>query len=262
MNCLKISCLLLIISCVFGSCKNPDETLPVINSFTINGLDDGHLLAIAGEEVTFGIEMQDDKQLKQVMLKLATMSGSHTQGLTENDSIPFLQSLSFGEYDTTLIRNVGGTNHIEYFTLTLPDSLSGGWHLTLGVLDDNGNYTDKELVLHIHNSDIPVIALSSVFPTPLQNGTIQLSNPEALTDFRLTGFMVDHTGLDTLNAKLYKGASTHWQNQWIFENDEWNFDLENIVIDNPASSGTYTFEIETKDIEGWVSVYRGTIKVP
>lgn len=262
MNYLRISSLFLIFILALGSCKNPDETLPVISSFTINEIDDGHLLVIAGEEVTFAIEVQDDKQLKQVMLKLETMSGSHTQGLIENDSVPFLQSISFGEFDTTLTRNIGGTSHTEYFTLQLPDSLSGGWNMTLGVLDDNGNYTDKELVLHIHNSDIPVIALSSVFPTPLQNGTIQLSNPEELTNFHLTGFMVDHTGLDTLNAKLYKGSSTHWQNQWFFENEEWNFSLENIVIDNPASSGTYTFEIETKDIEGWVSIYRGTIKVP
>lgn len=262
MTYLKVTSLFLIFIMALSSCKNPDEALPVITSFMINGVDDGHLLAIAGEEVTFGIEVQDDKQLKQVMLKLETMSGTHTQGLTENDSVPFLQSISFGEFDTTFTKNITGTSHTEYFTLVLPDSLSGGWNLTLGVLDDNGNYTDKELVLHIHNSDIPVIALSSVFPTPLQNGTIQLSNPEALADFHMTGFMVDHTGLDTLNAKLYHGSTTHWQNQWVFENDEWNFNLENIVIDNPASSGTYTFEIETKDIEGWVSIYRGTIKIP
>jgi len=253
---------LLLVLLLLG-CKNPDDVQPVINSVLVNGLDESHFLAIAGEESNFRVEVSDDKGIKQLMIKLSALSSNtHTHFLSINDSVPFLQQVGFGAFDTTLIRNIGGTNHAEDFNIILPDSINGGWNMEIGVLDNNGNYTSQDFTLHVHNSQIPFITLTSITPTPAIDGVVELANPFELDQFRMTGFVVDHTGLDYLKMKLYKSSTAFWENEWTFNDGTWSFPTDNIIIDDTLTAGIYTLDTKVADIDGWTSQYKGYIKIP
>lgn len=250
-----------VIAVVFASCKNPDELLPTIKSIKINGENDSHMIVIAGEQMVIDVEVEDNKNLKQIMLQLKAISGLHSHQISESEPTPFLRSLSFGSLDTTFIRTINGSQWTENFSLILPDSISGGCNMNIGVLDDNGNYYTKNYTLHVHNNEVPVVILNSVMPMPDLNGVVQLVNANQLPQFQMSGHLVDHTGLDLLTVRLYNSTAS-WQQAWEFQDGEWSFELENIVINDTLPMGTYTLELKTNDITNWTSIYRGTIKIP
>lgn len=253
---------LLIIVCVLFGCKNPDDVSPVIRSISVNDQDESHFLVIAGEEMIVKIETSDNKQLKQVMLKLTTMNGLHNHSQSTNEPVPFFRQLNKGNLDTTMTKKIEGAENIQNFNLIIPDSINGAWKMTVGLLDENGNYLSKDYTLHVHNSNIPSALVSAVYPVANSDGTVELTHADSLPSFRINGFMVDHTGFDYIKASLYRGTTVNWTNEWSFNDGTWSFDLTNIVINEILSSGTYTLQTESADTSGWVSIYRGTIKIP
>ncbi len=233
--------------------------MPGISSIKVNGEDESHLLAIAGQQMQVEIMMTDDRELKQVMLKLQAISGLHHQNT--NPTANFLKQLSFGALDTTMLQNISGKENTANFALQLPDSINGGWNMTIGVLDDNGNYFTKNYALHIHNENIPFAVINSIHPTPNDNSIVIIEHPDSLINFRLNGYMVDHTGFDSISVRLFSGSSTLWRKTWLLADGTWSFDLNNIVVNDTLNSGTYTFETNSTDMEGWTSICRGAIIV-
>lgn len=246
---------------LLGACKNPDDTLPNISSIRVNGEDESHFLAFAGQEMIVDIDLEDDKELKQVMLGLSAITGAHSHNQSSNPTQMFLKQLSTGLLDSTMLQKIDGQQRSVQFVLQLPDTINGGWNMTVGVLDNNGNYFNKTYTLHIHNDNIPFAVINAIHPTPDDAGTVVIEHPDSLINFRLYGNMVDHTGFDSLAFRIYRGTSTYWSQVWTFNDGTWSFDLSNVVVNDALESGTYSFETNAADTEGWSSIYRGTIKI-
>lgn len=245
---------------LFASCKNPDDISPVISSLVINNQEQPYFLGSAGEEVSFVVEVKDDKQLKQIMLRLEPIQGIHHFAAIGNDSIPFLQEVSSGQFDTLLVKSISGNSQQVHFSFHLPHTINGAWKTTIGVLDNNGNYTSQIYILHIHNDNLPSITLYSVFPIPQINGVVDVADANSISTFSINGYVVDQTGLKFVKASLYKSiANKAWQKEWLFEENTENFSLSDVTIQDTLVSGTYTFEINIEDIEGWQSTFLGKI---
>lgn len=206
------------------------------------------------------LEFSDDKGLKQYMIQLKGMSGTE-QNTNPNLPILFFKLQNFGKQDTTLLGNISGTSVTKKMNFHLPDDIGGSWNLTIGILDEDGNYFSESFLVKIVNTTIPQLSIQSVFPTPNNNGIVEIAHPDSLIHFNMNGFISDATGLGSIPVRLIRNSSEVWQKTWNFSANESEFDLSLIQIDEELSSGNNSFELTPVDVEGRSAQYKAEIKI-
>ncbi len=251
--------LLFFITIALSACQRPDEIMPAFSSITVNGQDESHFLVTAGTTAIVSAQFTDNDQLKQVMLKLTKSGEQHLMTGSTSGEIPFLAQLPSGAFDTTLIHSLQGNTQQHSFQVSFPNSINGYWKMTIAVLDQSGNLLSNNYPLHIHNDSIPSIALTSVHPQPASDGIVRIIHPDSLTHFRLNGYLVDQTGLDSINVAIKKNTATLWQQLWNPTPDTWSFPLQTIQIDTLLAAGQYELTITAIDKNQWKSVHTGKL---
>jgi hypothetical protein len=241
------------------SCKSPDDQLPQVVSVSVNDSQDSHYMTLAGEELKIHLQLKDNGELKQLMVQLKSQTGMHH--MSGESSTEYFKQQSFGSVDTTLLYNLNGQSEqsIEVI-LTLPDSLLGKCKMTLGLLDNNGNYYNKSFDLFIHNAQTPFLVLNQITPSPADDGIIYISADE-LASLHFDGQLVDPSGLANIRASLTRNNQIAWEQDWNVTPDVWQFQLNEIQIQEQVLTGRYTLTLEANDIEGWRSIFQGPIQI-
>jgi hypothetical protein len=249
-----LCCLLIVYSC-----SNPDDQLPQVVSISVNDSQDSHFMTLAGDELRVDLKLKDNKGLKQLMVQLKTQTGMHH--MSGESSTEYFKQQSFGILDTTLLYKLNGEFEQSISALlTLPDSLLGKYKMTIGVLDDNGNYYNNAHDLFIHNAQVPFIVVSDINPSPADDGIIYIGENQ-LSSLIIHGQIIDPSGFSSIKASLSRNNQIAWEEVWNLTPDVWQFQLQEIQIQEQLTPGRYTLTLEANDIEGWRSVYQGQLLI-
>lgn len=250
--------IIIVITVAFSSCTNPDDQLPQVIRLSVNENNDNHFMALAGDELKIDLDLKDNKSLKQLMVQVKTKSGFHH--LEAESETTFFKQLGFGALDTIILYKLNGQPE-QSISIQFPlhDSLLGKCDMTIGLLDDNGNYFTKTYDLHIHNMRVPSLMMNSIYPTP-EESVIHIHAAE-ISSLLLNGQIIDSTGLSNIKAYLASNNQIFWEQSWELTPDIWQFELHTIQINQEVAAGRYNLTIEAKDIENWISVFRGDVQV-
>ena len=131
----------------FTSCvEKNDDTPPSIETFFEGETLTDSLTVIAGEEFDLTFDLSDDSGLNAARFFISKKSDIPQVSCVEPDTFEYLGI-------TELIGN-----SYEYSPeIIFPDSIIGIYDLTIGVYDDEGNFSDKDYILSIENPYYPII---------------------------------------------------------------------------------------------------------
>jgi hypothetical protein len=238
---LLTSAFLLILA--FVSCRKYDENAPVINSVFINETSGNDLTATAGLQNNFRFMLSDNETLKQLKVKISTLSGVHPHESPNEDPHPFVL-INQGVWDTLVVKNLEGAEAEASMSMLLPDSVAGGWRLEVDVLDESGNLVSGAYSFQIFNNSIPVVILSEVSPDPVDNGKFEMSVGDSIT-LDLSVF-----ASETISSVMYtvtRGSNTMTHD---FSPTGSTFEAADLVIDEFNESGSYTLIFKATTASG------------
>ncbi|MFN3343780.1 MAG: DUF4625 domain-containing protein [Flavobacteriales bacterium] len=172
-------------SILFAACKkeDPDTIKPTIGTVRINGVT-GEVTASAGSTLSFSINVNDNKALKQVKIDIHDAFDGH--GHTPN--VP---------WSSQTIYNVDGASKNITPTLTIPsNAASGPYHVIIYCIDAEGNEAQfVEIELTITQNGQPVFNISA----PDMTAEIDLAPGDTL---HITGLVEDDVDLTEIHIMV------------------------------------------------------------
>jgi hypothetical protein len=249
-----IAALILLVLCLHA-CRRFDEQAPALTLVSIDGTTGSELQAVAGENNNFTFRIQDDENLKQLKVNIKTLNGVHGHESSESEEPhPFLM-VNQGVWDTVLIANLSGQDVLKEYTLSVPDTIAGGWELEVNALDEAGNLVIEDYMFQVFNPLIPQIVFSDILPVPVSDGRFELAlNDSIVFDLAVFGT----TQLTTVDITVSKGSLV---NTISYPADQSLFELQDFVLHDFTTTGTYNVLITAADAFGKKNVMNAVVKV-
>jgi hypothetical protein len=194
--------------------------------------------------------------LNQVQLNIHPADDGHTHA--GSGSTGGEDRLNAGDWTFNEIVNLSGTSASHSWTIHIPDSVGGYWHVEVSVLDEVG-YTATPYVasVHVTNANIPVVSATTT-PAVDSGGTVHLGAGESL---EVNGNAMDTDGLAQLFIHLDNSAGTVLQ-----QIDIPIFGGGSNISFGPATFGgapigNYRVVIEARDSLGYWGIWDARVKV-
>jgi hypothetical protein len=240
---------------VIASCRKFDENAPVISSVRINNTFGAELTAAADSANTFSIRLTDDEDLKQLKVKVNTLSGVHAHESTAGeDPHPFVM-VNQGAFDTLVVMNINGSDVTKDFIFQISDTTAGGWEMEVDALDEGGNIKSETYSFQIFNPFIPQIFFANVSPTPLADGRFEITVDQSIM-FDILVFA--NETLSLVEFSVVKGSSS---TSYVFTPQANTFDGTGTTLTDFEESGNYTINITAETSSGRKTEFLATVVV-
>lgn len=238
-----------------SGCKKFDENKPEIVSIQINGTSSGDLQADAGGSNEMSVSLKDNEALSQILVKFSTVTGLHDH--SHNGAAHIFTDYNQGAWDTVVVSNLNGKETLKNYQFQIPDDVSGGWNLEISALDESGNLVTHEEIVHIINGFAPSISVSNTTPVADADGIIHALTGESVS---IEGIALDADSLSYVKATMYKNTTQTWTEEFTSLADV-IFDLATFQEPIFTEVGTYYYQLESEDIQGYYTKVRAIIKV-
>lgn len=243
------------ITLFFAACqKDQDTARPVIKNVTVNGIASEEHDLDAGQTFTLGYSVSDNESLNQMKINIHPADDGHTHsGEGESSEVP-----NVGTWNYSQIVNLDDKDKSGSFTLTVPDTIQGHWHVEVNLIDESGNEAVEYVTtLHITNTDAPTFALTST-PEAI-NGVISLAADTST--FSISGNVNDEQGVALVEYEL----ENHSTEEEVGSGSLYVGSATSAAISptsfGPLAAGTYHLKIKARDVNGNGSVWFAEVEV-
>lgn len=240
---------LLFVGLLAGCSRDEDTTRPVVDLIQVNGEDGEEVHLDAGTTMTVLVRVSDDEDLNQLKVNIHSAGDGHDhEGEEEEEEEVF----SIGNWSENYTTNLGGQSDEVNYEIDVPSDIAGFWHLEVQCIDKEGNEADPRIVtLHIENSNLPEIDITSTDPVQNAEGEIVVSPGGSIT---FTGAASASLGIEEVHFEL-EDESTEtvvWEMEYEAAGaSTWDFGQAEVVVPESTTSGSHLhLHIHVIDTDG------------